>query len=472
MSDGAKPKDIYLLGVGGTGVGALAGLLKQLGHRVRGSDEGIYPPMSYKLQEWGIHVDLGYDPKHFQPRPDLVVIGNVVRATNPQAVFAREQNLSVMSMPEAVAEFGIGQRHCIVVAGTHGKTSITALCAHVLIDAGYDPGFLVGGALVGYRDSFASGSGEHFVIEGDEYDTAYFDKGPKFVLYRPRSAIITSLEYDHADIFADIAAVEAAFGKFIDVVPQDGHLVVWEGATRARRLLESSEQRTTIYGGDEREGVDLWANAYSSGPEGLQFEPMLDGASLGQMRVPLWGEFSLHNALAVVGVLAPLGLPSEKIAKGLASYRGVRRRFEVLGEPGGVTIVDDFGHHPTAVAATLQAARMRWPQRRIWALFEPRSATNRRNTHQDAYVRAFGGADRVVLGSHKRLEEVPKEERFDPSQVSEALNAAGVEAKAVEDPKAVAQWVIEQSEPGDVLMVFSNGDFGGLHAMLQEGLSK
>ncbi len=463
-----KALDIYLVGICGTGVGSLAGLLKQLGHRVRGSDEHVYPPMSDKLAEWGIPVLEGYDAGHLEPRPDVVVIGNVIRRQNPEATLAREAGLRTLSMPEALAEFGIGDRHAIVVAGTHGKTTVSALAAHVAVSAGRDPSFLVGGALINYTESFRAGRGDLFVVEGDEYDTAYFDKGPKFVHYRPTTALVTSLEYDHADIFASIDEVEKAFRALVARVPSHGHLVVWQGAERARRLVEqhSRTAHVTCYGERAGQGVDLWSDGFVSGPEGVRFAPVERGVALGEMTVPLWGEFSVGNALAVIGALRGVGLTAAEIRAGLASFAGVRRRLEVRGEPRGVTVVDDFGHHPTAVDKTLAAARSRWPGRRLWAVFEPRSATSRRNVFQREYVAALGGADRVVVGSHERLHEVAAAERFDPERLAADLGARGVDARAIVEVDEIARVIADEARAGDVVLVFSNGPFGGLHGKL------
>lgn len=462
---------IYLVGICGTGVGALAGLLKRQGHEVTGSDENIYPPMSTKLAEWGIPVMSGYDAKHLQPHPDLVIVGNVIRASNPEAVYVREQNIQTMSMPQAVAEFGIGKKHSIVIAGTHGKTTTSALAAHVLMHAGRDPAYLVGGALVGYADSFRASDGEFFVIEGDEYDTAYFDKRSKFIHYRARTAVITSLEYDHADIFPNIEAIENTFRALIAGVPKDGHLVTWHGATRARRLISESAQtkRVTVYSTHKAPGANLWLRHFESGPEGLHFEAETQDGTLGEMRVPLWGEFSAANVLAVLGALKDANLSPAELAAGFASFQGVRRRMEVRGERRGVTIVDDFAHHPTAVEVTLAAARTRWPGRCIWAIFEPRSATSRRNVFQNEYAKAFTQADKVIIASHARLQEIAAEERFDPERLARELTAAGTQAWCVPQVSDIATKLQNETKSGDVVMVLSNGDFGGLHQKLLGG---
>lgn len=462
------------MGICGTGTGALAGLLKQLGHKVCGSDAHVYPPMSHKLRDWGIVCHQGYDPAHLTPTPDLVICGNVIRADNPEAQYVRDKGIKTLSMPQAVAEFGIGNKHSIVVAGTHGKTTTSALLAHVLMHAGRDPSYLVGGALIGYTDSFRAGTGNVFVVEGDEYDTAYFDKGPKFLHYRAKTAIITSLEFDHADIFADVAAVEDAFAKFVQTVPQDGRVIVWHGASRARRVIaqHAKTESVTVYATSRppEDDAQLYLESFSSGPAGITFTPVLRGKHLGPMTVPLWGDFSACNALAVIAALEDCGLSTDAMRAGLASFAGVRRRMEIRGIAGGVTVVDDFAHHPTAVRVTLAAARTRWPKKRIWAIFEPRSATSRRNVFQNEYADAFAHADEVIIAGHARLEEIEADKRFDPAALADAITRAKGHGHYIPEPAAIAQFVAGKARDGDVVMVLSNGDFGGLHKQLIEVL--
>lgn len=464
---------IYLMGICGSGVGALAGLLKAQGNEVTGSDANIYPPMSTKLEEWGIPVLEGYRAENLKPHPDLVIVGNVIRATNPEAEYARAAGLPVLSMPEAVAKFGIADRHSIVVAGTHGKTTTTALIAHLLDHAGERPSFLVGGALVDQPDSFRSADGRFFVIEGDEYDTAYFDKVPKFVHYRPRTAIITSLEFDHADIYDSIETVEAAFARLVELVPSDGHLVIWEGAHRAVRLAkELARCRVSLYGTERSDATDVWMEEGRTGPEGLRFTVDGEMGRVSDLVVPMWGEHSAQNALAAVTALRAVGVTGEQLARGFRCFAGVKRRLEVLGTPGGVTVVDDFGHHPTAIRLTLEGARQRWPGQRLWAFFEPRSATSRRNIFEEEFGKALSLADVVVVGSHARLAEVPIEERFSPEAVAKKLRDEGRQAHAIENVSDILGHVEENAREGDVLVVFSNGDFGGLHGQLMEVLGE
>ena len=459
---------VYFMGICGTGMGSLAGLVQSQGYIVSGSDEHVYPPMSTRLADWGIDVLEGYKSEHIQPDLDLVVVGNVIRKSNPEAVVMREMGLRHISMPQAIAQFGIQDKHAIVVAGTHGKTTTSALVAHLLMHAGLDPSFLVGGALVDYRESFRNGGGKFFAIEGDGYDTAYFDKGPKFCHYKAQTAIISSLEFDHADIFGAIGDVEAAFRKLIVTVPEHGHLVAWAGAKRAVKLVREHglAKKITLYDTTPGEGVRLAMKHFETTPSGLAFEAIRDGVSLGEMHVPMWGEFSARNVLAAIAATEAADLSPAQLQAGLASFGGVKRRMEVIGDTSGITVVDDFGHHPTAVQVTLEAARKRWPERRLVALFEPRSATSRRNIFQEAYIESFSGADHVVIGTHNRLEEIPLAERFDAAQVVSALRDLGTSAEAPGDSTEVLAHIAAELQHGDVVLIFSNGDFGGLHGRL------
>jgi len=472
----ATPQKIYILGIGGTGTGALAGMLQEAGHTVWGSDTALYPPMSDRLQAWGIRVHEGYDPAHLTPAPDQVVIGNVIRANNPEAAYVRAHGLPHMSMPEAVATYGIGTRHSIVMAGTHGKTTTTALVAHLLTTAGLAPGFLIGGAPVGGGPQAAMGTGPYFVVEGDEYDTAYFDKRPKFLHYRAKTAVITSLEFDHADIFSDVAAIQAAFAALMAQVPKDGTLVVWRGATRATELIAQNRPtgKTLLYDVARPKNDDcaLYMRRHQTSALGLNFEAVLNGQSLGPMQVPLWGAHSALNVLAALAAVADLNLPPEVLAQGFASFRGIRRRMEVVYQHGGVTVVDDFGHHPTAVRVTLAAARERFVGKRLWAVFEPRSATSRRRLFEDEYVDAFAGADHVVVAHHGRLTEVPEAERFSPQRVAQRLTQRGVDACAQPTTDAIVDTLCHKLAPDDVVIVLSNGDFDGLTAKLSYALAQ
>lgn len=462
-------KRIHMIGVCGTAMGALAGQLVALGHEVRGSDAMFYPPMSDKLEEWGVTTLKGFNAAHLDPSPDLVIVGNVVRRDNPEAVEMRERELPYLSMAEAIAEFMIRDKHSIVISGTHGKTTTTALGAHVLMSMDKDPSYLVGGALVGYSDSFRTASGPDFIIEGDEYDTAYFDKGPKFRHYRAQTALITSLEFDHADIFDSVEDVEAAFGLLIESTSSDGHIVVSKSAPRAFELLRALEflGRVTTYSADDS-SADYFASEIKVGPTGTSFKLHVRDEPIEEVTVALWGTHSVENALGLFAALEARGLERKDIAAAMATFPGVKKRLEIIGTASDITVVEDFGHHPTAVELTIDASRGRFGDRPLWAVFEPRSATSRRNIFEEAYYAALKRADAVALSSHPRLAEIPSEERFDPERLVARLSEDGLRAVFGMNVEDLHDGLVECARPGDVIILFSNGDFGGLSHKLLE----
>ena len=467
--DRATIRRIHLVGVAGTGMGSFAGMLKAAGHEVTGSDQNVYPPMSDMLRTWAIPVLTPYDTANLDiVKPDLVVIGNVIRRVNPEATEVRARRLPQMSFPAALGAFFLRDRHSVVVTGTHGKTTTTALLGHVLAAAGRDPSFLVGGVARNYDASYRLGSGPHFVVEGDEYDTAYFDKGPKFLHYRPRTAILTSVEYDHADIFRDLPHYEAAFEGFVRLLPPDGCLAVSAAYPNALQIARASAARVVTYGlpkgrdgAGGAPGVDYAARDLTVGPEGARFAVLERGRALGCATLPGGGAHNVENALGVVAATRALGLEFEEIARGLATFAGVRRRQEVRGEIGGVVVVDDFAHHPTAVRETIAAIRARFPGRRMWAVFEPRSNTSRRRLHQAEYVAALAGAPCVGLKVPEPHDMVPADQRLDAERVVADLRARGVDARAEAEVDRLVRAVADGARPGDVVLVMSNGAFGG-----------
>jgi UDP-N-acetylmuramate: L-alanyl-gamma-D-glutamyl-meso-diaminopimelate ligase len=455
-------------------MGALAGLLQSSGYRVRGSDEGMYPPMSDKLREWGVETIAGFAAENLKPHPDLIVVGNVIRENNPEAVYMRENGIPHLSMAQAVAEFAIRDRKSLVVAGTHGKTTTTALTMHLLRSAKRDPSFFVGGALKGYAESFHDGTGTHFVIEGDEYDTAYFDKGPKFLHYKPQTTLISSLEFDHADIFTSIEDIENAFAALIETTHPAGTLVLWAGAERALRLADAlaAERQVFIFDTQRAERTNIYFERYGFGEKGMSFVVNVCGKTYPQMRVPLWGEHNARNVLAAIALTLDADLSAEELTQGFASFAGIRRRLDRIGSPGGIHVVDDFAHHPTAVKLTIGAARQRWPNQKIWCVFEPRSATTRRNVFQDAFSDALMLADKITVASHERLAEIPAAERFDPLAVVKSLNRQGRQAFFDPDPQTIIARIKAEAKEGDVILICSNGSFGGLHQDLLKALDK
>jgi UDP-N-acetylmuramate: L-alanyl-gamma-D-glutamyl-meso-diaminopimelate ligase len=463
---------IHLMGIAGTGMGAFAGLLKQAGYDVSGSDENVYPPMSDKLAEWGITARTPYGANNLEPAPDLVVVGNVIRRDNVEAVAMREGNLKHASFPHTLGDLFLKKRHSVVVAGTHGKTTTTSLVAHVLMHAGRDPGLLVGGIPHGLGESFRVGR-DHpdapFVVEGDEYDTAYFDKGPKFLHYHPRTLLCTSLEYDHADIYQNVEAIEARFAELMSLVPpadKGGHIVLCSEERRLWRARDAAHVRARItsYGDDGT----VRANDAVEDERGWRFEVIVNDIAAGFCELPMSGRHNLLNALGAYAVLQGLGLSHNEIAAGLASFAGVKRRMEVRGEVNGVTVVDDFAHHPTAVHTTLAGARKRYPGRPLWALFEPRSATSCRKIFQDDYARAFSSADAVWLAPPGRSLE--PELALDVPLLAASLRAQGKQATTTTTIDDMVQQVLAHVPPKAVLLCMSNGGFGNIHQRLMDGL--
>ena len=448
-------------------MGSLAGLLRAKGFSVRGSDADPRPPVSTMLEALGIRVLRGYDPRNLDPLPDTVVVGNVVGRANTEVAALLERGIPYLSMPQALGEFILAGRHPVVVAGTHGKTTTSALMSHVLASAGLDPTYFVGGVIRGIERSFRLGAGPHAVVEGDEYETAFFDKGSKFLHYRPRTAILTSVEYDHAEMFPSIEAVEEAFRCFVELIPKDGTLVVCADDPRASALAASHSHAPRVTYGFL--SGDLRGRVIDSGAEGTLFEA---GGAAGTARfaIPLSGDHNVLNALGVVAAARRLGLADGEIAPGLASFPGVHRRQEVVGIACGVTVLDDFAHHPTAVRATIRGLRSRYPSGRLWAIFEPRTNTSRRSVFQKDYAEAFDGADEVVIAPVHEPEKAPPGERLDVGRLVEELRARGLRARHLAGSEAIAATAAREARSGDVLLVMSNGTFEGVHQKLLEAL--
>ncbi|MGH9870117.1 MAG: UDP-N-acetylmuramate:L-alanyl-gamma-D-glutamyl-meso-diaminopimelate ligase [Candidatus Polarisedimenticolia bacterium] len=467
---------IHLIGVCGTGMGSLAGLLAGMGHRVRGSDENVYPPVSTLLRSLGIPILEGYEAGHILEgeRPDLVIVGNVVNRGNPEVKALLESGLPYLSMPQAIGRFLLEGRHPIVVTGTHGKTTTTAMIACMLMDAGRDPSFLVGGVLKDLGTSFHLGApreGSPFVIEGDEYETSFFDKGSKFLHYRPRTAVLTSVEYDHAEMFPTLESVKEAFRGLVALIPpakDGGSLVVCADDPLAMEVARGCRGELIPYGLGE--GSVVKGEMLSAGPEGMVFRASAHGNDLGTFSLPQTGHHNLRNALSAVAVGRVLGLTPDQMRPGLASFQGVRRRQEVRGVAAGVTVIDDFAHHPTAVRETIGGVRARYPGQRVWAIFEPRTNTTRRDVFQQEYAGAFDGADEIVLAPVDHPERAPEGQRFSVERLIADLRARGLRAAALPSVDAIVARVADKARRGDVLLVMSNGGFGGIHARLIDAL--
>ena len=452
---------VHLIGIGGTGMGALAGLLVEAGHQVRGSDGPLYPPMSTLLEELQVPLYEGYRPENLDWGPDVVVVGNICRKDHPEAVAAAERGLRRLSFPALLSELFLDQRHVVVVAGTHGKTTTTSMAAHLLQHAGLSPGFLVGGIPGNFGRSYALGREPYFVVEGDEYDCAYFDKRPKFVHYRPRTVILTGVEFDHADIYPTMDHVERAFAMLVERVPADGRLLVCADSEVAVRLCREGQCPVETY---SVRGADAaWQGEVSSAGAGSQrMRVSLGGEELGAVEVPMTGLHNMENALAVLAVGHHAGLDPEALAAGLGSFAGVRRRQDVRGRAAGVTVVDDFAHHPTAIAETLDGLRGVHGSGRLVAVFEPRSATSRRSVFQDRFAEALGRADHVVLAGLHAPEGIPKDERLDLARVVADLRASGAGAEQLDDVEQMVRHLAAYCQDGDTVVVMSSGAFGGL----------
>jgi len=462
------PRDIYLIGICGTGMGALAGLLTEAGFAVRGSDSNVYPPMSTFLQDRGITVYEGFSQQNLSPLPDLVIPGNSCVPTHVETTVARKHSLAQLSFPEALNHFFLKDRRSLVVAGTHGKTTTSGMLVHVLCSAGRDPGFMVGGVLQQFDKSFSVGTGSQFVTEGDEYDSSYFDKNPKFLHYAPHIGVVTSVEFDHADIYSSWEEYQQAFEAFADLIGEDGLLVVSGEDPVAVQLKTQSAPKWTYGIGVD---YDVSARIIHTSEDGIAFDLIFQGNNLGQMKLPMNGSHNLRNALAVSAVTLHEGLNAQEIASGLASFPGVKRRQEILGEPGGILVVDDFAHHPTAVRATIEATRERWPHRRLLAVFEPRSNSSRRKVFETAYGEAFKDAACAYICSPPFRHNDDEEHFMDIHVVLDRIHQTGSKAKSFSSASSILDALIEDARPQDVILIMSNGSFSGLHQDLLTSLS-
>jgi UDP-N-acetylmuramate: L-alanyl-gamma-D-glutamyl-meso-diaminopimelate ligase len=471
--------DIYMIAIGGTGMAPLACLLQEQGHRVRGADGPLYPPMSTLLERGGIRPHTGYAAAHLEPAPDLVVVGNAVRRDNPEAVAATALGLPLLSMPQALARFFLAGKRPLVVAGTHGKTTTTAMAAWVYSQCGAAPGYLIGGAPRDLPDGFAgggaAGSGSvpgasgRFIVEGDEYNAAYFDRGAKFLRYRPETLILTSVEYDHADLYASPEALRDAYRRLIALLPQDGLLVACGTTPEVRELARGAPCRTLLYGLSSDSEVRP-AAGFEALPEASRFRVADAAAGEVAIELPLAGGHNVENALAVWAAARRDGLPAGAVAAALGRFHGVKRRLEELGCRAGVTVVDDFAHHPTAVAKTLGALRQRYPGRRVVALFEPRSLTAGRTMFFEAYRQAFAAADRVLFAPTFYAGRLSSEERLDFAALAAALAAGGIAASRCDSVDQLLERAVAGSRPGDVLVTMSSGSFEDLPRRLLAAL--
>lgn len=465
----SEAKTVHLTAIGGVGMTALAGLLEELGHRVRGSDLEIYPPASDELARLGVPVARGYDAANLEPRPDLVVIGNAVSRDNPEAIAAREAGVDTVSMPAALETLCLPGRDPLVVAGTHGKTTSATFLAWLLERSGRQPGWFIGGAPLDLPRPYALGRGKAFVLEGDEYDSAYFDKGPKFLHYRPAGVVLTSVEFDHADIYRDIDHVKSSFAALLKLLPENAPLIVSADYPHALEVALASGHPFTSFATSDVQ-ADWSITGLQDREDGLHFRLRGPSEEI-DFVTPMLGAMNARNLAGVALLARELGVEADMIREAAAGFHGVRRRQELVVE-GDITLIDDFAHHPTAIALSLEAVRSRYPDRRLWALFDPRSNTTRRRIFQQELADSLALADRVCIGPVNRAELLPENERFSPKEAVDTLRAAGIRGEVCADTDMVFDAVLSDVAAGDVVTILSNGAFGGLRRRFAEALAE
>ena len=459
---------IHLMGICGTGMASLAGLLKQKGYMVTGSDQNVYPPMSHFLENLSIPICEGYRPENLEPAPDLVIIGNVITRINPEAVEVARLRLPYLSMPQALRAFAMKNRQSIVITGTHGKTTTSALIAWILEHAALDPSFMVGGLLNNFSRNFKTGNGSYFVIEGDEYDTAFFDKGPKFLHYSPWTVILTSLEFDHADIYRNFEHVLESFRKLILLIPRHGLLIA--NSDDPVVMAESKKAACPVVTYGLKEGADCRAVDIAYEKEGTLIDIRIKGEKPMKAVTPLYGDHNVANLLSAVALAEFLKIDPQTLLGALKTFEGVKRRQEVKGEKRGILVLDDFAHHPTAVRETIHAVKNKFDGRRLMAVFEPRSNSSRRNIFQEQYASAFDQADLIMIPEPPMMEKIPPSERFSSQKLVQDLNKKGLMAMYAPDTNNLLDQIMQQCRKGDVILTMSNGAFDDLPVKLLERL--
>lgn len=461
---------IHLIAVGGTAMGSAAAMLKARGYRVTGSDGHIYPPMSEVLAAAGVDVQEGFDAAHLDPCPDLVIIGNAMSRGNPEVEETLNRKMRYASLPEVLSEYFIRGNTSVVVTGTHGKTTTSALIAHLLHSAGKEPGFLIGGVPRNFGASYSLGAGGVFVVEGDEYDTAFFDKGPKFLHYLPDIVVINNIEFDHADIYRGLEEIKTSFRRLINIIPSNGLVVANGDDPNVVELLGGALCPVESFGfggGCRWRAADRECVGTTS-----RFRILRDDVPFADSSLAMFGRHNVMNSLAAVSVAHHLGLTADEIRSGLLSFEGVRRRLEFRGIAGGVSVYDDFAHHPTAVRETLDGFRMAHPGERVWAVFEPGSATNARATFEDAYVTAFDRANLIVIGKVPRPERSGADPPMDVQRLVDKMRDRGMSAWYIPQVDAIIDLIVGDARPGDWVIIMSNSGFESIHERLLESLAK
>jgi UDP-N-acetylmuramate: L-alanyl-gamma-D-glutamyl-meso-diaminopimelate ligase len=460
-------KRVHLIGICGTAMATLAAMLKSRGFDVRGSDQNVYPPMSDFLKDQQITTLQGYSPEHITADLDLVVVGNAISRGNPELEEVLDRKIRYCSLPEAIRDHFLWGARSVVLAGTHGKTTTTSLTGWLLTHGGADPSVLIGGIADNFGGSYRVGGGREFVIEGDEYDSAFFDKTAKFLKYLPDIAVINNLEYDHADIYPDLESIRVAFRRFVNLIPRRGLLLLGADDPEARAMATNARCKVETFGLSD--DADWKAHDLRVENGSTRFNLRRGGEAAGTFEVPLLGAFNVRNALAALAVGSAVGLNTDTMAAGLRAFKGVRRRMQLRGVAGGVAVYDDFAHHPTAIAETLAGVRSAYPGRRIWAIFEPRSATSCRKVFQSEFARAFAPADRILLPAVFRS-SLPDDQRLSAEQLVADLKAAGKDARYIPKVDDIVTTVGREANDGDLVVVMSNGGFDDIHQKLLTAL--
>jgi UDP-N-acetylmuramate: L-alanyl-gamma-D-glutamyl-meso-diaminopimelate ligase len=462
-----RTRRIHLMGIAGTAMASLAGMLKQKGYSVSGSDQNIYPPMSHFLERLSIPVLTGYKPENLDHAPDLVVVGNVITKLNPEAIELARLRIPYVSLPQALQFFAMKGKKSIVIAGTHGKTTTSSIVSWILEQGGLDPGFMIGGIPLNFENNFKLGSGPYFVIEGDEYDTAFFDKNPKFLHYSPWIAIVTSIEFDHADIYRDLGHVRESFRRFIELLPSGGLLIANGDDPIVREETRRAKSPVITYG--LKETVDWKGSDILVKKEYTHLTVLNKAKELRGLITPLYGRHNISNLISAVALSEFLKLDPESLRHALKTYKGVKRRQEIKGEKKGILVLDDFAHHPTAVKETIQAVKDKY-RRRLIAVFEPRSNSSRRNVFQNAYANSFDQADLTFIPEPALTEKIPIQERFSSAKLVEDLQRRGLEASYFPNTDLLLEQVLKEIRGGDVVLFMSNGSFDNLPARLLDRL--
>jgi len=459
---------IHLIAVCGTGMGALACMLRDLGYEVTGSDQKIYPPMSYFLDQKGIKMNDGFKAENLSYGPDLVIVGNAVSRDNPEVAEMHRMGLYFCSMPQALNRFVAAGKQTLLVSGTHGKTTTCSILAWMLYTAGYDPSFMIGGILKNFDSNYRLGNGAYFVVEGDEYDTAFFDKGPKFLHFHPQMAVLTSVEFDHADIFNDLDHVKETFQSFVSALPESSTLLAFDGEQNVTEVIGNHHCRIDRYG---QKVTSPWRlGSVSVQPPWTVFQVCKNNEAFGTFKTKLFGEHNLLNALADIAIADGLNIAVDVIAKALQTFEGIKRRQEIRGHRRGITVMDDFAHHPTAVRETVRAVKSVVSGGRLIAVFEPRTNTSMRSVFQNEYPGVFDPADIICIRQPPLLEKIPSGQRFSSEQLVEDLRNRGKDAHYFPDTDTILDFLLTTARPGDIVLIMSNGGFDNIHERLLENL--